>query len=58
MMQVPPGLNELTQLGFLELSNNRIEALPILDKLEKLEELYLNDNRIREISVLLPPYLP
>jgi len=51
--QVPPGLNELTQLGFLELSNNRIEALPILDKLEKLEELYLNDNRIREISGLL-----
>jgi Leucine-rich repeat (LRR) protein len=50
-VQVPAAVNELTQLGFLELSNNQIDAVPALDKLEKLEELYVNDNQLREISV-------
>lgn len=48
--KVPAAVNELAQLGFLELSNNQIDAVPALDKLEKLEELYVNDNQLREIS--------
>lgn len=44
-------MNELAQLGFLELSNNQIDTLPLFDRLDKLEELYVNDNQLKELPV-------
>lgn len=53
-VKVPAAVNELTQLGFLELSNNQIDSLPVFDRLERLEELYVNNNQLHEISVRRP----
>jgi hypothetical protein len=48
-LQLPVQINELNQLGFLELSQNAIEFLPQLDKLDKLEEFYIAKNKLKEL---------
>ncbi|XP_036133528.1 leucine-rich repeat-containing G-protein coupled receptor 6 [Molossus molossus] len=48
--RLPPGMcQQLPRLRVLELSHNRIEELPSLHRCQKLEEIGLQHNRIREV---------
>jgi hypothetical protein len=49
LTRLPVQINALEQLGFLELSQNNIELLPQMDKLDKLEEFYVAKNKLREL---------
>ncbi|KAM6165454.1 leucine-rich repeat-containing G-protein coupled receptor 6 isoform 2-T2 [Erethizon dorsatum] len=49
---LPPGMcQQLPRLRVLELSHNQIEELPSLHRCQKLEEIGLQHNHIREIGV-------
>lgn len=47
------GLECLEQLRVLDLSNNAIQILEGVDHLELLEDLWLNDNQLKDLQTLL-----
>lgn len=56
--QIPKGIGKLTNLRYLNLSNNKIRSLNIkqdescMAQLKNLEELYLNQNRLKDMPTV------
>ena len=49
---VPKGLEKLTQLKFLHLTNNQLTDVKGLEKLTNLERLYLQGNKLTDVKGL------